>query len=209
MVSRMVFVIVALLSITAEAWMDAWQPSLNAKPAPVKKLPAKSISGFVGRVWPDGAEFRCEYSEGGAVDLNGDGITDYVFVIPWMGCGLNASGTTAYFVVSDGAKGRILNTIEGYGSSLEDVVDVDGKRYFRHSAFFNEFEESKHNHWVYQMFSFGTNGVARCANADFGGRFPAVTIFYENPKFKQIQLKPSDHEQIAKETKIQSKKYDP
>jgi hypothetical protein len=71
--------------------------------------------------------------------------------------------------------------------------------------FFNHFEKSKHNHWVYQVFSFDKNGALRCSNEDFGKQFPAVTIFYNNPKFKQIELTSGDLKKIAAETKPKSR----
>ena len=75
------------------------------------------------------------------------------------------------------------------------------------SSFFYEFEKSQHNHWVYQMFSFDTNGVMRCANLEIGASFPAVTIFYNNPKFRQIELTDADLKKIADKTKPVVKKY--
>ena len=45
----------------------------------------------------------------------------------------------------------------------------------------------------------------RCSNADFGKQFPAVTIFYNNPKFKQIELTQGDLKKIADNTKPKSK----
>ena len=51
------------------------------------------------------------------------------------------------------------------------------------------------------MFSFDKNGAIRCSNGDFGKQFPAVTIFYINPKFKQIELTKGDLKKIAAEIK--------
>ena len=84
-------------------------------------------------------------------------------------------------------------------------VRVGEKTYFRHSMFFNQFEQRKHNHWVYQVFSFDKNGAIRCSNGDFGKQFPAVTIFYNNPKFKQIELTKGDLKTIADGTKPTSR----
>lgn len=126
-----------------------------------------------------------------------------------MGNGLNASGYNAHFIVSDGKGGRIENKLEGYGFSLEDIVKVNGRIYCRHSTFFNEFEKSDHNHWVFQFFSFGKDGVMRNANHEIGNSFPAVTIYYSNPRFKQIELTPADRQKILDETKPKSFKYNP
>ena len=41
----------------------------------------------------------------------------------------------------------------------------------------------------------------RCSNADLGKQFPAVTIFYNNPKFRQIELTKGDLKKIADKTK--------
>ena len=146
-------------------------------------------------------EFCLQYCEGYALDLNDDGIKDQVFILPWMGNGLNASGADVHFIVSNGAKGRKKTVMEGYGVEKADFVKVAGKTYFRHSKFFEHFEKSEHNHWVYQMFSFDKNGAIRYSNGDFGKQFPAVTIYYINPKFKQIELTPGDLKKIAAETK--------
>ena len=82
----------------------------------------------------------------------------------------------------------------------DDLVKVAGKTYFRHSTFFEGFEKSRHNHWVYQVFSFDKNGDVVCANGDFGKLFPAVTIYYIKPKFRQIELTAGDLKQIEDET---------
>ena len=59
------------------------------------------------------------------------------------------------------------------------------------------------------MFSFGTNGVMKCANAAVGRPFPAATIFYDKPKFKPVELTAADLKTIRKETKLVSRKYVP
>ena len=41
----------------------------------------------------------------------------------------------------------------------------------------------------------------KCSNADFGEKFPAVTIYYIKPKFRQIELTAGDRKKIAAETK--------
>ena len=195
-----------LFSFKANAWMEQWAPALECTPANVGKLPPRSASAFIESVKGEGARALAEYSESGVLDLNGDGIDDFVFIIPWMGCGLNADGSDAYFIVS-GVNGRMMNILGGYGMGLSDLVIISGKTYFRHSSFFYEFEKSQHNHWMYQMFSFDTNGVMRCANLEIGASFPAVTIFYNNPKFSQIELTDADLKKIADKTKPVVKKY--
>lgn len=189
-----------VLASDANAWMDQWAPEFEAAQADIQVLPAATVSNYVCRA-ADGGEFKWRYSGGYELDLNDDGIKDQVFIIPWMGNGLNASVDDVHFFVSDGTKGRRKTVMEGYGASKEDFVKVAGKTYFRHSNFFEHFEKSQHNHWVYQVFSFDKNGTMRCCNADFGKRFPAVTIFYINPKFRQIELTKGDLKAIADETK--------
>ncbi len=188
----------------ANAWMDQWAPAFKSTPADVQALPAISVSNYVCSAQEDD-EFSWKYSEGYALDLNDDGVMDQVFIIPWMGNGLNASGYDVHFVVSDGAKGRRKTIMEGYGVEKSDFVKVAGKTYFRHSQFFEHFEKSEHNHWVYQVFSFDRGGAMRCSNGDFGKQFPAVTIFYINPKFRQIELTKGDLKKIAAETKPEAK----
>lgn len=196
-----------LASFSALAWMESWAPNVKFEQAETRKLPPKSIRYFVSSVMPDEGEFRWEYSKGGAIDLNEDGIEDFIFIVPWMGCGLNASGYTAYFVVSSKGGGRILTTIDGYGAELTDVVKKEGKLYYRQSNIHGHLENSLHNHWVYQLYSFGVDGKVSCANADFGQAFPAVTIFYTNPKFKQIELTEADRKQIREKACITSRSY--
>ena len=62
---------------------------------------------------------------------------------------------------------------------------------------------------MFQIYSFDTNGIMRCANADVGGLLPAVTIFYENPKFKAVELTKSDRRRIAEQTKPKSHAFNP
>lgn len=187
-----------MLSFEANAWMDQWAPEFKATAANVEALPKVSVSNYVCTA-TEGGVFGWE--EGYAIDLNDDGTKDQVFIIPWMGNGLSALGYDVHFMVSDGAKGRKKTVIEGYGVSKSDFVKVKGKTYFRHSEFFDHFEKSEHNHWVYQLFSFDKNGVMKCSNADFGEKFPAVTIYYIKPKFRQIELTAGDLKKIADGTK--------
>jgi len=192
-----------VLTFEASAWMDPWAPAFKATPANVQALSRTSVSNYVCTAL--GYEFRWKYSEGYALDLNDDGTEDQVFIIPWMGNGLNASGYDVYFLVSNGAKGWRKTVMEGYGVEKSDFVKVAGKTYFRHSQFFEHFEKSPHNHWVYQVFSFDKSGAMKCSNADLGKQFPAVTIYYINPKFKQIELTKGDLKKISDKTKPRSK----
>ena len=192
-----------VLAFDANAWMDPWAPVFKATPASVQALSRTSVSNYVCNILGD--EFRWKYSEGYALDLNDDGTEDQVFIIPWMGNGLLAAGYDVHFLVSNGAKGRRKTVMEGYGVEKSDFVKVAGKTYFRHSQFFEHFEKSPHNHWVYQVFSFDKNGAIRCSNGDFGKQFPAVTIYYINPKFKQIELTKGDLKKIAAGTKPTSR----
>ena len=201
MLASIVFAL--FLAFDAHAWMDQWAPAFKPTPADVQVLPGTSVSNYVCTAL--GYEFRWKYSEGYALDLNDDGTEDQVFIIPWMGNGLNASGYDVYFLVSNGAKGWRKTVIEGYGVEKSDFVKVAGKTYFRHSQFFEHFEKSPHNHWVYQVFSFDKSGAMKCSNADLGKQFPAVTIYYINPKFKQIELTKGDLKKIAAGTKPTSR----
>ena len=193
-----------VLAFDANAWMDQWAPAFKATPANVQALSRTSVSNYVCNALEDYV-FSWAYSKGYALDLNDDGTEDQVFIIPWMGNGLNASGYDVHFLVSNGAKGRRKTVMGGYGVEKSDFVKVAGKTYFRHSQFFEHFEKSPHNHWVYQVFSFDKSGAMRCSNGDFGKQFPAVTIFYINPKFKQIELTKGDLKKISDKTKPRSK----
>ena len=203
-----ILILLLALSFGAHAWMDHYAPKLKSTPAKLSVLSKKNIKWFVEDVKSD-SEFVSKYSEGVGVDLNDDGYKDFVFIIPWMGNGLSASGYNAHFIVSDGKGGRVENILEGYGIETSDIVTINGKIYFRHSAFFESFEKSQHNHWVFQLYSFDTNGIMRCANADIGKSFPAATIFYSNPKFKAIELTDADRRKIAQETKPKTQVFKP
>ena len=203
-----ILILLLALSFGAHAWMDHYAPKLKSPPAKLSVLSKKNIKWFVEDVKSD-SEFVSKYSEGVGVDLNDDGYKDFVFIIPWMGNGLSASGYNAHFIVSNGKGGRVENMIEGYGIETSDIVTINGKIYFRHSAFFESFEKSQHNHWVFQIYSFDTNGIMRCANDDIGKSFPAATIFYSNPKFKAIELTDADRRKIAQETKPKSQVFKP
>lgn len=207
---RKVGILILLLALSsgAHAWMESYAPELKSTPAKLSVLSPKNIKWFVEEVKSDSG-FASEYSKGVGVDLNNDGFKDFVFIIPWMGNGLNACGHNAHFIVSDGKGGRVENIIEGYGIETSDIVNIDGRIYFRHSAFFASFEKSKHNHWVFQIYSFDTNGIMRCANADIGKSFPAATIFYYNPKFKAIELTQADRQRIAQQTKPKAQVFKP
>ena len=194
---------------SANAWMGKWAPEIKSKPVEVKKLSSHSVSNFVKTARSESPEAYALYSKGCSCDLNGDGIDDFMLIIPWMGCGLNASLEEVFFIVSDGKGGRIENVAEGYGIELSDLVKIKGKVYFRHSYFIGVLEKCKHNHWAYQVFSFGKDGKMKCANEEVGSPFPAVTIFYDNPKFKQVELTAADLKKIADETKVTVGKYKP
>ena len=183
----------------AGAWMEEWAPEFTATAVEVQELSEASVSNYVFSV-KDDLNFAWQYCDGYTLDLNGDGVNDQVYIIPWMGNGLNASGYDVHFIVSNGSKGWRKTLMQGYGVDKADFVKVEDKTYFRHSTFFNEFAKSKHNHWVFQVFSFDKKGVMRCSNKDFGNKFPAVTIFYINPRFWQIELTRRDLKKIAAET---------
>ena len=190
---------VLFFAFDADAWMEEWAPEFAATPVEVQELSEPVVSNYVFSVRDD-LTFSWQYCDGYTLDLNGDGIDDQVYIIPWMGNGLNASGNDVHFIVSNGAKGWRKTLIQGYGVNKRDFVKVEEKTYFRHSAFFNEFAKSKHNHWVFQVFSFDKKGVMRCSNKDFDKLFPAVTIFYISPRFWQIELTRRDLKKIAAET---------
>jgi len=170
----------------------------------IKELSKKSVRFYLD---PDGEPGigPAEYSGGCAVDLNGDKIDDFVFSETWMGNGLNAAGYDVHFVMSDGKGGRKKTVIGAYGADFSDLVEVHGRIYFRHSMFIGALANSKHNHWVYQMFSFNKDGTLRRANSDFGNKFPAATIYYDKARFKRVQLTADDLRLIAEETKPVSK----
>ena len=184
-----------LLSSSANAWMEDWAPAFNCTPVAAEKLSETNVSNFVSKVRFEGDSYW-QYCEGYKLDLNGDGIKDFVYILPWRGCGLAGDGYYAYFRVSAGANGWTDTRISGYNISKEDLVNVSGKVYFRNSHYCGNLEKSAHNHWVYEVFSFDKNGVMICSNSDFGKLFPAVTIYYINPKFKQIELTSGDRKKI-------------
>lgn len=200
---RFLTILLIFFALDANAWMESWAPTFKSTPAKYRKLSAQSVANYVCAAWgeEDEGSIRLEYSQGGALDLNGDKVEDYVFIVPWVGNGLNAYGHNVYFVVSDGEGGWKESVMECYGANISDLVTVDDKPYFRVSNFYENFEKSIHNHWVYQILSFGKNGTVKCANAELGKPFPAVTIFYNNPKFKQIELTAGDLKKIAAELK--------
>ena len=190
-----------MVALSAHAWMDDWAPAFNCTPAEAEKLSAANVSNFVSKVRFEDMDSYWQYCEGYKIDLNGDGIKDFVYILPWMGCGLAACGYDAHFRVSAGANGWADTVIEGYNISKDDLVNVAGKTYFRHSHFCGNLEKSAHNHWIYQVFSFDKNGTMICSNSDFGKLFPAVTIYYINPKFKQIELTSGDRKKIEEWSK--------
>ena len=201
--SRHVRLVVAVatagfIAFSANAWMDEWAPAFKCSPAAVEELPDANVSNFVSTVHSD---FCWQYCNGYKLDLNGDGIKDLVYMLPWMGCGLATYGYNAHFRVSAGANEWTDTVIEGYNISESDLVNVAGKTYFRHSYHFPQFEKSDHNHWVYQVFSFDRKGAMICSNGDFGKLFPAVTIHYINPKFRQIELTKGDLKEIEERTR--------
>ena len=104
---------VLVFAFDADAWMDPWAPAFKAAPASVQALSRTSVSNYVCAAL--GYEFGWKYSEGYALDLNDDGTEDQVFIVPWMGNGLNASGYDVHFLVSNGVKGRRKSVMEGYG----------------------------------------------------------------------------------------------
>ncbi len=204
-----------LLSSSANAWMEDWAPKFDCTPAEVEELPAENVSNYVSTVhfegdWYPGDSYweRCK---GYSLDLNGDGIKDYVYCLPYYGCGVASRGYETHCRVSAGADKWVDTYILGMGdgTSKDNLVKVAGKVYFRHSELFGNFENSEHNHWVYQVFSFNKQGEFICSNGDFGGLFPAVTIFYINPKFKQIKLTSRDLEKIERFTRGISEQHGP
>ena len=201
MFSSIIILVGLMVAFSAHAWMDDWAPAFNCTPAEAEELSEANVSNFVSKVRFEDMDFYWQYCKGYKLDLNGDGIKDFVYILPWMGCGLAACGYDAHFRVSAGANGWADTVIEGYNISKDDLVNVAGKTYFRHSHYCGNLEKSAHNHWIYQVFSFDKNGTMICSNSDFGKLFPAVTIYYINPKFKQIELTSGDLKKIEEWSK--------
>ena len=218
---RILFVAALLLAIEANAWVADYAPAIDMSPAEVEALPARSITNFVKEVFEEDIrgnfteddattppDFFFEYTEGWSLDLNGDGIKDFVFSVPWSCLGIWGAGCNMHFIVSDGANGRVENCITSFYFDKSDLAKIRGKTYFCQSYFWGfEFEKSKHNHWISQLYSFDTNGTMRCANAELGLPSPAVTIYYYDPKFKQVKLTAADLKKIASRTGPSARKY--
>jgi hypothetical protein len=195
----------------ASAWTTPWAPTFKATSIEVTPFSEETMGAFLSLIDTYLVETKAwaKYCEGATLDLNGDEIDDYVFILPWMGVGLASMGTNAHFILSSDKNGRIETVIEGYEMRLSDLVQVNGNIYFKHSDFFGNFEKSEHNHWIYQIFAFNKDGTMRIANSDFGETFPAATIYYINPKFKRVPLTEQDLKTIASQTKITTRKYVP
>lgn len=206
---KVLFAATLLLTFGAHAWLNEWAPAFTSTPVKVRRLPAKSVSAFVGRAKSAFPGFDTSSSFGGALDLNGDGVEDFVFIVPWLANGLNAWCTDVYFVVSDGKNWRVQNILDGYGATLDDFVKIGGKTFYRHTSFFPDFAKSHHNHWVFQMYDFDKEGYMHHANEKAGKPFPAATVFYRNPKFKPVELTPADLKKIKEETEPTSCRYAP
>ena len=136
-IMRTTFAVLILLAVDAYAWMEEWAPAFKATPANYRALPVENVRTFVETLKSYNEykylEIQVRFSKGATLDLNGDGIDDFVFIIPWMGFGLAGDGYCAHFLVSDGAKGRMENIVKCYGAELADLVKVGGKTYFRQS----------------------------------------------------------------------------
>ena len=211
------FVLMMLLSFNVGAWERDHAPAFKMNAAKMKEISAESVTNFVKyAIVKDWSEyFTKEYldspdnsfftsSTGGVIDLNEDGVDDFVFSIPWNSCGISGAMSYVYFIVSDSKGGWWETRISGYYVEMSDLVTISGKVYFRASDLWeHKFEKSNHNHWLYQIFAFDKNGSIRVANDKVGFSFPAVTIFYYAPKFKQIELTENDRKEIARRTAIE------
>lgn len=202
-ISKIILLLLTIASLNANAWWEDHQPKMEFTPAKIKEITGDDLIPFL-KLFTSEIEWKGEYSKGVQVDLNNDGVNDYVVIIPWLGCGLNGSGYDGYFIVSVGHGSRNVYYIEGYDMSPSDIVKINGKTYFRHSTMLGNFEKSIHNHWVYQIFSFEKEGYMRRANKDIGSIFPAVTIYYNDPRFEQIELTEADIKSIEKQTRPKS-----
>lgn len=228
MFMRVLFVVMLLFVLVANAWENEHAPAFKMKPAAVEAMPASGLTNFVRRVIRNGffrevcdeeylnspSNFFYEYSWGCVLDLNGDGIKDFVFRIPWMCMGVSGAMSTVHIIVSDGKGGRIENVIEGYYVETNDFVEIAGKPYFRQSTHFEQendkcsFEKSPYDHWVYQVFAFGKDGIMKLANSEVGWKLPKATIDGDQ-KFRQVGLTASDLKKIARITRPTSRKYVP
>lgn len=115
---------VGLSALDANAWMDEWAPPFEFTTAEYRELSHDYVTNFVSTLKDmDGSYYyrddwdncpdewwrcaedwdRIEYAKGAAIDLNGDGIDDYVFIVPRLGNGLAARQYWAHFIVSDGS----------------------------------------------------------------------------------------------------------
>ena len=207
---RILTVFLLFVALNADAWVQEFAPEFKSTPAKFRELSYQNRSNYVDAVSESWEEDRdssfVDWSQALALDLNGDNVEDYILIVPSMGCGLYARWNDAYFCISNGKGGRTEFTIGGYDIEKNDFINISGKIYFRLSDMFSSFEKSQHNHWVYQVFRFDKNGNATCANAEVGKSFPAVTIYYYKPKFKQIELTGADLKKIGDDNKAKVKK---
>jgi hypothetical protein len=199
-IPKTLILLLALVSLNAYAWTEGWHPKFDCKPAKVNEITGKDLIPFLN-LFSDEVKWKAEYSKGAQIDLNNDGIYDYIIVIPWLGCGLAYSGFDIFFIVSSSEGERKIIYLEGYDVEISDLIEIDGKIYFKHSTWLGEFEKSFHNHWVYQIFSFNKSGEMQNANHKMSNLFPAVTIYYKNPRFKQIELTEADKVSIFNQTR--------
>ena len=121
--------------------MEDWAPAFNCTPVAAEKLSETNVSNFVSKVrFEEDSYWQC--CEGYKLDLNGDGIKDFVYILPWRGCGLAGDGYYAHFRVSAGANGWTDTIIDGYNISKEDLVNISGKVYFRNSHYCGNMEKA-------------------------------------------------------------------
>lgn len=198
-ISKLILLLLTIVSLNAYAWMESWEPKFDYKPANFTKLSEEKVQKLISMYAKDSYGAKI-YAEGAEIDLNNDGIKDYVIIIPWMGCGLAFYGTDTFFIVSSCDGDKSISSIESFGADLSDLIKINDKIYYKHSDMLGNFENSIHNHWVYQIFSFDKFGFMQRANGDMEKIFPAVTIYYKNPRFKQIELTKADIESIIEQT---------
>ena len=210
------------VALSAQAWMESNAPDFKWKSANVRSVSKTAKERYIAKTGLGMEDdFKVEvvndagktdvvdvvwftYASVSEVDLNDDGVLDAVILVPWCGCGLNASGFNVGFLVSDDKGGRVLTTMDGYGQNVGDIAEIGGKRYFMSSIFLRG---EDHNYWLYRPYGFCKDGTVRDASATLGKPFPALTIYYEANKFKPQAITPELQKMIDAELSIKSEPF--
>jgi hypothetical protein len=112
-------------------------------------------------------------------DINGDGLPDVKFMIPYMSCGLGVNCRVIYLFQKPDCNFTKISYLDMFGE-YEPERDFDGdKNYEIITRFLVSYKN--HSYWLYNLYNYTENGLI---NVNKKGNYPIMIQFLNRDNYK-------------------------